>query len=211
MSIRLHVWGPRACFVRPEFKLERVSYETMTPGAARGILSAIYGNPSIRWHIDRIHILKPIEIAIILRDDPEAANINRVIHPPAYAPFWYRAAQILTDVAYLIEAHLTLTEAATETETIAEHLEIFRGHAKSQELTRAPSLGLRNFPAEFALIEHSQETPASEFPPHSEPIDLGWVFHDIDRRIGGLNRFFRAVIVDGVVAVPDFDSPDLAA
>src|SRR3546814_1382934 len=69
MGIRLHVWGARACFTRPEMKVERVSYDVMTPSAARGILEAIHWKPAIRWHVDRIHVLKPIRFQSVRRNE----------------------------------------------------------------------------------------------------------------------------------------------
>ena len=68
-GIRLHVWGEQACFTRPEMKVERVSYDVITPSAARGILDAIHWKPAIRWVVDRIHVLKPIRFESIRRNE----------------------------------------------------------------------------------------------------------------------------------------------
>src|ERR1700761_7548195 len=68
-GVRLRVWGDRACFTRPELKVERVSYDVPTPSAARGILEAIHWKPAIRWHVDRIHVLKPIRFQSIRRNE----------------------------------------------------------------------------------------------------------------------------------------------
>ena len=62
-QIRLHIWGDYACFTRPEMKVERVSYDVITPSAARGILAAVHWKPAIRWVIDRIYVLKPIGLS----------------------------------------------------------------------------------------------------------------------------------------------------
>ena len=66
-GIRLHVWGDRACFTRPEMKVERVSYDMMTPSAARGLLEAILWKPEILWIVDRIHVLRPIRLQSLRR------------------------------------------------------------------------------------------------------------------------------------------------
>src|SRR5712671_2712025 len=68
-GVRLHVSGERACFTKPETKVERVSYDVMTPSAARGILEAIHWKPSIRWVVERIHVLKPIRFESIRRNE----------------------------------------------------------------------------------------------------------------------------------------------
>ena len=68
-GIKLHIWGEYACFTRPEMKVERVSYDVITPSAVRGILEAIHWKPAIRWQIDRIHVLKPIRFESILRNE----------------------------------------------------------------------------------------------------------------------------------------------
>lgn len=72
-GIKLHVWGEYALFTRPEMKAERVSYDVMTPSAARGILEAIYWKPQIRWIIDRIHVLKPVRFMNIRRNEVAVA------------------------------------------------------------------------------------------------------------------------------------------
>src|ERR1700730_19379078 len=68
-GVHLHVWGERACFTRPEMKVERVSYDVMTPSAARGILEAIHWKPAIHWIVDAIRVLKPIRFQSIRRNE----------------------------------------------------------------------------------------------------------------------------------------------
>ena len=77
-GVRLHVWGERACFTRPEMKVERVSYDVMTPSAARGILEAIYWKPAIRWAVDRIHVLRPIRFQSFRRNEVGAVASARL-------------------------------------------------------------------------------------------------------------------------------------
>lgn len=122
MSIRIEVWGPYACFSRPEMKTERVSYDVITPSAARGLIEAIYWHPGMKYHIDKIHVLNPIRFATIRRNEVKstvlASNARTAMktgRPLAlYTPedIQQRAAMVLQDVHYVIEAHFTLTEKA---------------------------------------------------------------------------------------------------
>lgn len=209
VSIRLHVWGERACFVRPEFKLERVSYDVMTPAAARGVLSAIHWRPSVRWHVDRIHVLKPIRFETIGNDDPDAAAINRL--SATHRSRLRRAAIVLADVSYVIEAHLSLTGQAEADDSLAKHLSIFDRQIRHGRSHRPPCLGIQNFPAETALLRDEDSLPGSTFPEQPRRVDLGWMLHDFDHETDRVARYFRAEIVAGVIAVPPHDSPDLAA
>ena len=80
-GVRLHIWGDRACFTRPEMKGERVSYDVITPSAARGILEAIHWKPAIRWQVDRIHVLKPIRFETFRRNEVGSKiPVNNVLH-----------------------------------------------------------------------------------------------------------------------------------
>lgn len=123
-GIRLHVWGERACFTRPEMKVERVSYDVMTPSAARGILEAIHWKPAIRWAVDRIRVLKPIRFESIRRNEvgsklsgPSVSKAMTAGRTDGLANIvevdrQQRAATVLKDVAYVIEAHFEITESA---------------------------------------------------------------------------------------------------
>lgn len=209
MSIRLHVWGKRACFVRPEFKLERISYDVMTPAAARSILAAIHWRPAIRWHVDRIHVLKPILFETIARNAPDAAAINRL--STTHASGIRRAAIVLADVSYVIEAHLSLTEFADADENLAKHMGMFDRQIRRGRCRHQPFLGMQNFPAEFGLLHDGEPLPESTFPKHPNRINLGWMLHDFDYEHDKVARYFRAEIVEGVISVPPHNSPDLAA
>ena len=82
-EVRLRVWGERACFTRPEMKVERVSYDVITPSAARGILEAIHWKPAIRWAVDRIHVLRPVRFESIRRNEVggklSAASVSKAM------------------------------------------------------------------------------------------------------------------------------------
>jgi len=135
-GIKLLVWGERACFTRPEMKVERVSYDVITPSAARGILEAIHWKPAIRWHIDRIQVLKPIRFESIRRNEVggklSAASVKKHMKSGNTSGLvsyvdqdrQQRAATVLRDVAYVIEAHFTLTSRADETDSEGKHLDM---------------------------------------------------------------------------------------
>lgn len=219
-GIRLHVWGERACFTRPEMKVERVSYDTITPSAARGILEAIHWKPAIRWTVDRIHVLKPIRFESIRRNEVGSklppSNVRKAMKANSTSGLvtyvdedrQQRAATILRDVAYVIEAHFELSEKAGPDDSVGKHLDIFKRRARKGQHFHAPCLGVREFPAHFSLIEDGQPFPD----PHPErEIDreLGWMLHDIDFANGMTPRFFRAQLKGGAVEVPPWHAEEI--
>ena len=221
-GVRLHVWGARACFTRPEMKVERVSYDVITPSAARGILEAVHWKPAIRWQVDRIHVLKPIRFESIRRNEVggklSSANVAKAMRAGSTAGLatyvdedrQQRAATILRDVAYVIEAHFELTRAAGGDDSVGKHLDIFNRRARKGQCFHAPCMGVREFPAYFELLEDGQELPISDIS-LSGARDLGWMLHDIDFEHGMTPRFFRAQMVDGVISVPPWQSEEIKA
>ncbi|MBB5215222.1 type I-C CRISPR-associated protein Cas5c [Parapusillimonas granuli] len=221
-GIRLHIWGERACFTRPEMKVERVSYDVITPSAARGILEAIHWKPAIRWVIDRIHVLRPIRFESIRRNEVGSklspANVVKAMKAGSTAGLasyvdeerQQRAATILRDVAYVIEAHFELTDKAGPDDTVGKHLDIFNRRARKGQCFHAPCMGVREFPAHFALIETDADWPEPQ-PLREEDKDLGWMLHDIDFAQGMTPRFFRARLVNGMVEVPPWRTEEVKA
>ena len=219
-GVKLHVWGDYACFTRPEMKVERVSYDTMTPSAARGVLEAIHWKPAIRWVVDRIHVLKRIRFETLRRNELggkiAAGNVRKAIRAGATAGLrtfieddrQQRAATLLRDVAYVIEAHFVLTAAAGPEDTDAKHIAMFNRRAARGQYFHRPYLGTREFPADFALVEDSM--PRSESSVRRDR-DLGWMLHDIDYRDDMTPRFFRATLRDGVIEVPPPDADEVRA
>jgi CRISPR-associated protein Cas5d len=213
-GIRLHVWGERACFTRPEMKVERVSYDVMTPSAARGIVEAVHWKPAIRWVIDRIHVLRPIRFQSLRRNEVGAkissAVAGRAMHAGSVAGLGLsvednrqqRAATLLVDVAYVIEAHFELTAEAQDDDTPAKHVSMFNRRAAAGQCFHRPCLGTREFPADFALVPEDVSLPESALPADQRDRDLGWMLHDIDHATGdAVSRFFRARLRDGVLDV----------
>lgn len=219
-GVRLHVWGDRACFTRPEMKVERVSYDVITPSAARGILEAIHWKPAIRWVVDRIHVLKPIRFESIRRNEigsklsPSSVKKAKKAGSSAGLATYVdedrqqRAATVLRDVAYVIEAHFELTDKAGPDDSVGKHLDIFNRRARKGQCFQAPCLGVREFPAHFELIEHGLPIPDAH-PERDMDKDLGWMLHDIDFANDMTPRFFRAQLKAGVVEVPPWQGEEV--
>ena len=220
-GVKLHVWGEYACFTRPEMKVERVSYDTLTPSAARGILEAIHWKPAIRWVIDRIHVLKPIRFENLRRNELggkiAAGSVRKAVKAGSTAGLrtfieddrQQRAAMLLRRVAYVIEAHFLLTAAAGDRDTEAKHLAMFNRRAARGQCFHRPYLGTREFPADFALVGDSM--PRSELSADQRDRDLGWMLHDVDYGDDMAPRFFRATLRDGVIDVPPPDADEVRA
>ena len=204
---RLKVWGENACFTRPEMKVERVSYDVMTPSAARGILEAILWKPAIRWKILQVDVLKPIRWESVRRNEvgkkaskPTAAHL-RGEKAPALGIYvekerQQRAGLFLRDVAYVIHAGFELTDRAEAGDTVVKFTEMFIRRATKGQCFHRPYFGCREFPVDFSFVP--REAPLIP----AEPInkDLGWMLYDID--FSGkepLPQFFHAELKDGVL------------
>ncbi len=222
-GIKLHIWGEYACFTRPEMKVERVSYDVITPSAARGILEAIHWKPAIRWQIDRIHVLKPIRFESIRRNEVGSkiglGNVKKAMNAKSTQDLYtvsdedrqQRAATVLRDVGYMIEAHFELTSKATAEDNEGKHLDQFKRHARKGQCFHQPCMGTREFVAHFALLDEGDAWPTSELNEADKNRDLGWMLHDIDFAAGNTPRFFRAELKAGVVEVPAFQSEEVKA
>lgn len=211
IGVRLHVWGDLACFTRPEMKVERVSYEVITPSAARGILEAIYWKPEIRWEVFRLQVLKPIRETSLRRNEVAskipAGSVAKAAKAGTGTLGLYvedarqqRAATILRDVAYVIHARFDIVSGDNNA---GKHLDQFNRRARAGQCFHHPYLGCREFPADFALIENDAATPESDSSLSGET-DLGHMLHDIDFAAGMTPRFFHAVMRNGTIEVPDF-------
>lgn len=221
-GVRLLVWGERACFTRPEMKVERVSYDVMTPSAARGILEAIHWKPAIKWVVDRIHVLKPVRFESVRRNEIgskiSARNVFQAMTAGRLDSLDYavdedrqqRAATVLKDVSYIIEAHFELTEEAGTGDNEGKHLDIFSRRARKGQCFHMPYFGTREFPASFRLLEAEEPLPTRSALLNGKR-DLGWMLHDIDFKDVMTPKFFRAVLSDGVMAVPPLQSPAVKA
>lgn len=222
-SVKLHVWGDYACFTRPEFKVERVSYDAPTPSAARGILEAIYWKPAIRWVIDKIHVVKPIRFTSIRRNEVKskvpAGNVRKAMASGDLRGLWLvsdsatertqRSAMVLRDVSYVIEAHFNMLDHGDG--NAEKHYSMFTRRAAKGQCFHRPCLGTREFDADFALLGDNETVP-SELPQEQRDQDLGWMLHDMVYGTTIEPRFYRAKIdSDGVIHVPPMHSIEIRA
>jgi len=209
---QLRVWGDFACFTRPEMKVERVSYDVITPSAARGVLEAIYWKPQIRWVVDRLSVLRPIRFMNLRRNEVASKASSRNaktamskgrgnlgIYVDVGKERQQRAAMILKDVEYIIEAHIELRD---KNEAIGKHLDMFRRRSEKGQCFHRPYLGCREFAADFAPVGKDEKLHVPE--ELCGERDLGFMLHDIDFANNMTARFFRATMRDGVIEVPPF-------
>ena len=212
-GIKLWVRCDFACFTRPEMKAERVSYDVITPSAARGILEAIHWKPAIRWVLDSVHVLKPIRFQSIRRNEVGSkiskGAANRAMQAESATSLrlfveedrQQRAATVLYDVAYVIEAHFERTPKWGDGDSEAKHHEMFVRRAGKGQCFHQPCLGCCEFPADFALAGDAAPKPSASL---SGETDLGWMLYDIDFKNGMAPLFYRPVMVDGVIDVARF-------
>ena len=228
MAFCLEVKGDYACFTRPEMKVERVSYDVITPSAARAIFEAILWKPAIEWRIHKIEVLRPIRWANIRRNElgcvVPMGNIKKAMKG-GEAPAIYidemelvsgnwklknrqqRAGLFLRDVAYRIHGSFELTNKAGDDDNAGKFSEMFRRRAKKGQCFNQPYLGTREFSCDFSLIEDGQPLK----PAIDESKSLGWMLYDIDYQNsdGPVPLFFKAEMKNGVIEVPDRSSEEV--
>lgn len=213
MPIQVEVWGDYACFTRPEMKTERVSYDVMTPSAARGLLESIYWHPGLRWVIECIHVCSPIRFTNIRRNEVKdvisARAVKSVMEKGKGIDELYlattesiqqRAAMVLKDVHYVIDAHFDMTDKAAPGDNPGKFQDIIKRRLERGQCYSMPYFGTREFAAHFARC--------TELPPCPEELlgerDLGWMLWDMDYTDPQdiKPKFFRAKLVDGAMDVP---------
>lgn len=213
----LEVSGAFACFTRPEMKVERVSYDVITPSAARAVFEAILWKPAMRWRMRRIEVLKPIRWISLRRNEVGAVvpvnSVKTAMTRGTGDLALYvederqqRAGLFLRDVAYRLHADLEVLPSAGANNPPPKFWEMFERRAGKGQCMNQPYLGCREFACDFRLV--SESGPAM---PISETRDLGWMLHDMDfgDPADPKPRFFRAELKDGVLAVPDAASPEV--
>lgn len=224
----IEVWGDYACFTRPEMKVERVSYDVITPSAARAVFEAIFWKPAIQWKVKKIEVLNPIRWISVRRNE-----VGKLMSPQSKPIFieeerQQRAGLFLRDVAYRLYAemefiplrnrnfHETPDELKDqEEETILRSTEnpgkynaIFERRAKKGQCFNQPYLGCREFSCNFKLIENPEK---EEKRPIDETRDLGFMLYDMDftDEKDPKPMFFRAQISHGVIEVPPIESEEV--
>jgi CRISPR-associated protein Cas5d len=229
-GVMIRVWGEFALFSRPEMKVERVSYDVITPSAARGIVEAIYWKPEIRWVVDRLRVLSPIRTTTMRRNEVASkipansassamkagrGSLGLVVEEDRQQ----RAAIMLRDVDYLIGAHFEIVSGEANP---AKHLDQFSRRARSGQCFQRPYLGTRECPCEFELIEGTP--PDTRLGETERDRDLGYMLHDIayipdkhgtiiessaGRRLTAEPRFFHARMRDGWIEVPPLNGSEV--
>ena len=222
-TLCLKVWGDFACFTRPEMKVERVSYDVITPSAARAIFEAILWKPEIRWTVTKIEVLKPIKWISVRRNEvgkvASADNANghgdRGIYIEEHRQ--QRAGLFLRDVAYRLHAQFEVVNGSkhlhrypelrdrfppeqeeNQPEHPAKYLSMFQRRAKKGQCFSRPYLGCREFSAHFELVDDAAAASLAE-PPIADSPSLGWMLHDINFADGMTPGFFRAEMKQGVI------------
>ena len=184
MSVLMEVWGLTACFTRPEMKTERVSYDVPTPSAARGMIESIYYHPGLKWTIDRIWVLNPIQFMNLRRNEVSskisASNVMQEANGGKQScivttqDIQQRAAMMLKDVRYVIEAHFDMTDKANASDNPGKFQDIVKRRLRKGACYAAPYLGTRECTAHFRLWE------GGEIEGIDETRDLGYMLYDMD-------------------------------
>ena len=219
-SFCLELSGPYACFTRPEMKVERVSYDVMTPSAARACFEAILWKPAIRWHVRRIEVLRPIRWINLRRNEVASVVSTRNVETAMKAgkgnlalyiedDRQQRAGLFLRAVAYRIHADLEFLSGRDPQANAAKYHEMFERRARKGQCVNQPYLGCREFAAAFRLVDD----PTAEPSPLAETRDLGFMLHDLDfaNPADPQPRFFRAQLQSGTVEVPALGSTEMRA
>lgn len=209
--LRVKISGEMALFTRPEMKVERVSYDIITPSAARGVLEAVLWKPEMRWIVQSITVLRPIRFITVKRNEV-ASKIPSTFRSWAregsgVRPFFadddrqQRSSVMLRNVEYLVEAVIELSQKAGPDEKVIKFVEMFRRRVEKGQHFHQPYLGCRELPAMVELA-NGDERPTDEL--SGRDVDLGWMLNDIEYENGKPLRphFFRAHMEDGTVQVP---------
>jgi len=206
-SFRLKVWGENACFTRPEMKVERVSYDIMTPSAARGIMEAILWKPAIHWEILQIDVLNPIRWESVRRNEVGAVipinSIKSAMKNKTGKLGIYiekerqqRAGLLLRDVSYVIHARFKMTEKKGNEDSVVKFEQMFIRRASQGQCFHRPYFGCREFPVNFEFMPRDKE----KIPTIDESRDLGWMLFDIDfSKKEPIPQFFQANMKMGTI------------
>ncbi len=221
----LEVWGPMACFTRPELKVERVSYDVITPSAARAIFEAIFWKPAIHWQVTKIEVINPIKWTSVRRNEVGAVASKNPIYIEDKRQ--QKNSLLLKDVRYRIWARLEFipkwkrqetknpvidleeSELLHRDENPGKYNAMFERRASKGQCFNQPYLGTRECVASFRLVNPETEEMAA---PISENRDLGIMLYDMDFEQDLKNppaMFYRAKMENGVIIVPPKNSEEI--
>lgn len=215
MAFCLAIKGDYACFTRPEMKVERVSYDVITPSAARAIFESILWKPAIEWRINKIEVLSPIRWINIRRNELGSVipvkKLNEAMSSGAW-PAQYiederqqRAGLFLRDVHYRLHASFELTDKAGVDDNAAKFADMFLRRAQKGQCINQPYLGCREFACDFYLPDLGDTLPPT---PIVDDRELGWMLYDLDYE-HSRPRFFNARMQQGVIQVPNKSSVEI--
>lgn len=213
----LEVWGPIACFTRPELKVERVSYDVITPSAARAVFEAIFWKPAIHWQVTKIEVLQPIKWTSIRRNEVGAtASKNPIFIEDKRQQ---KNSLMLRDVRYRIYARLEFIPIRKRKEKTnaeehpdenpAKYYAMFERRASKGQCFTQPYFGTRECSASFKLVDPENDALDT---PISESRDLGIMLYDMDFEANLKNppaMFYRAKMEKGVIIVPPKESEEV--
>lgn len=210
----LEIRGEFACFTRPEMKVERVSYDAITPSAARAVFESFLWKPAIRWQVRRIEVLAPVRWINLRRNEVKSklsvASAASAMHQGKAEVFIVaddetervqRAGLFLRDVAWRVHATLHVRSDRADPHSPRKYFEMFERRARSGQCVNQPYLGCREFAARVRLVEDITSEP----PPIAETRDLGWMLYDLDfsNVEDPQPLFFRAQMNQGVIEVSE--------
>lgn len=210
MPVKVEIWGDYALFSRPELKTERVTYDVITPSAARGILESLFWHPGLRWIIDRIYVLSPIRTTSIRRNEVQskisASNVRTVmaggqgaLYISTSKDIVQRSSVVLQDVRYVIDAHFEMTDKAAESDNPGKFQDIMKRRLRKGQCFAQPYAGCREFTLNF------REWDGEKIPAIDETRDLGYMLWDLDYSDPSDIQplFFRAKMEKGVIDLTD--------
>ncbi|MDD6034444.1 MAG: type I-C CRISPR-associated protein Cas5c [Oscillospiraceae bacterium] len=207
--IQLEVWGDYALFARGELKVERVSYDVPTPSAARGIVESIYYHPGLRWRIRRIYVMNPIRFVNIRRNEVKGKILASDLLSAARSggepclvssqQIVQRAAMVLRDVHYVIEAEFEMTNRAAPGDNPGKFQDIVTRRMAKGQAYSTPYFGCREFPVSF------RPWSGGPVPTIGESRDLGFMLYDFDYSDPQNIQptYFRARLENGVLDLTD--------
>ncbi|MGX7200588.1 type I-C CRISPR-associated protein Cas5c [Enterococcus nangangensis] len=205
--LRISIKGELACFTRPEFKVERTTYDVITPSAVRGIIESIFWHPGLVWKVDRIYVACPIRYVNIRRNEVGSKASARQIHSDMQnnkkifldtnEKIQQRATLALRNVHYICDVHFEMTEKANSTDSAAKFQAMTKRRLEKGQNFQQPFLGCREFPAEVTLFQGEPECPEELV----GQVDLGYMLYDFDYRnpLDIRPLFFRAQMKNGLI------------
>ena len=209
MAIRLEVWGEYGLFSRPELKVERVSYNVITPSAARGIMESIFWHPGLRYVIDKIYVLSNIQYANIRRNEVKSKILSSKVKTAMQSgriddlyintkeDIVQRAALVLKNPHYVIESHFDMTDKANASDNPGKFQDIIKRRISKGQCFHTPYFGCREFPVKYRLYDFDDVPTVYD----EEVKDLGLMLYDFDYRNPNeiTPMFFRAKLEKGVL------------